>query len=151
MRARREGPDAIAQRQRTKLAGIVAHARAHSPYFLELYKDLPDRLEDPMLLPVTDKKQLMVRFDDWVTDRAVTIASVHAFIGNPAPIGERLLDTYTVLTTSGATGTLGIFVLDGRTMVVLWPRVCQPAGGDRIAKAFNPNSITAMPPPNARS
>ena len=117
-RARREGPDAIAQRQRTRLAGIVAHARAHSPYFRELYKGLPDRVEDPSLLPVTDKKQLMARFDDWVTDRAVTIEKVRAFMSDPHLIGDRFLDRYTALTTSGTTGTPGIFVLDDRTMTV---------------------------------
>ncbi len=39
------------------------------PYYKELYQGLPDRIEDPKLLPVTDKKKLMARFDDWATDR----------------------------------------------------------------------------------
>lgn len=117
-RARKQGPEAIAQRQRTRLAEMVAHARAQSPYFRELYKDLPDHVEDPMLLPVTDKKRLMARFDDWVADRAVTIEKVRRFISDPALIGERFPDTYTVLTTSGTTGTPGVFVLDDRNMAV---------------------------------
>ncbi|MDO8681418.1 MAG: phenylacetate--CoA ligase family protein, partial [Acidobacteriota bacterium] len=99
-RARTQGPDAIEERQRGRLAEMVAYARAHSPYYRVLYKDLPDRVEDPTLLPVTNKKQLMARFDDWVTDREVTIEKVRAFIGKPNLIGERFLDTYTPLTTS---------------------------------------------------
>src|SRR5450759_1474622 len=100
-RARTQGPDAIEERQRGRLAEMVAYARAHSPYYRVLYKDLPDQVEDPTLLPVTDKKQLMAHFDDWVTDREVTIEKVRAFIGKPNLIGERFLDTYTPLTTSG--------------------------------------------------
>jgi phenylacetate-coenzyme A ligase PaaK-like adenylate-forming protein len=117
-RARTQGPDATEQRQRTRLAEIVAYARAHSPYYRKRYKDLPDRVEDPTLLPVSSKKELMAKFDDWVTDRDVTIEKVRAFMSNPHLIGQRLLDTYTPLTTSGTTGTPGVFVLDDYTMAV---------------------------------
>jgi phenylacetate-CoA ligase len=117
-RARKHGPAARAQRQRARLAELVAYARAHSPYYRELYKDLPARVEDPALLPVTDKKQLMTRFDAWATDREVTLEKVRAFIGNPDLIGERFLGKYLVATTSGTTGTPGIFVLDERHLAV---------------------------------
>lgn len=62
-RTRRNGADAIVERQRARLADMVAHARAHSPYYRELYQGLPERVADPTLLPVTDKKKLMARFD----------------------------------------------------------------------------------------
>ncbi len=100
--------------QRTRLADIVAYARVHSRYYRELYEQLPERVEDPALLPVTRKKELMAHFDDWVTDREVTIEKVRKFIEDPARIGEKFLGKYVVATTSGTTGTPGIFVLDDR-------------------------------------
>jgi hypothetical protein len=63
-RTRKQGQPAIARRQRSRLAEMVAHARTHSPYYRELYKDLPDRVEDHSMLPVACKKELMERFDD---------------------------------------------------------------------------------------
>lgn len=117
-RARRQGPAAIARRQRARLAEMVAFARTHSPYYRELYRGLPERVEDPALLPVMSKKKLMARFDDWVTDREATIGKVRAFVETPALIGEWFLGKYTVATTSGTTGTPGIFLLDDRSMAV---------------------------------
>ncbi len=117
-RARKQGPTAIAQRQRERLADVVAFARANSPYYRELYQNLPERVDDPRLLPVTDKKKLMARFDDWVTDREVTIEKVRTFVNNLDLIGERFLGKYIVATTSGTTGTPGIFLLDDRTLAV---------------------------------
>lgn len=117
-RARRQGPAAIAQRQRNRMAELVAYARASSPYYRELYHDLPDQVEDPRLLPVTDKKKLMARFDDWVTDREVTLEKVRAFVDNPGLVGERFLGKHLVATTSGTTGTRGIFLMDDRAMAV---------------------------------
>ncbi len=110
----KHGRSAIAHRQRARLAEIVTFARTNSPYYRELYRDLPEWVEDPTLLPVTDKKRLMARFDDWVTDREVTIEKVHGFIEDPSLIGEEFLGKYLVATTSGTTGTPGIFVLDDR-------------------------------------
>lgn len=72
-KARRAGADAIAERQRDSLADLVALARARSPFYEELCRDLPARIDDVRLLPVTNKKQLMARFDDWATDRDVTL------------------------------------------------------------------------------
>ena len=100
--------------QRARLAEMVAFARAKSPYYRELYQGLPERIEDSTLLPVTDKKQLMARFDDWVTDPQVTIEKVRRFIGDPGLVGEKFLGKYLVATTSGTSGTPGIFVLDDR-------------------------------------
>lgn len=117
-RAKRGGPDALAARQCTRLAEQVAFARANSPYYRELYQNLPERVEDATLLPVTSKKKLMARFDDWVTDRDVTIEKTRVFVDNLDLIGERFLGRYTVATTSGTTGTPGIFLMDDRTLAV---------------------------------
>jgi phenylacetate-coenzyme A ligase PaaK-like adenylate-forming protein len=116
--ARKQGAAAVEQRQRARLAEMVTYARAHSPYYRKLYQDLPEKVEDSRLLPVTSKKELIARFDDWVTDREVTLEKVRAFVDNPDLIGERFLGKYTVATTSGTTGTRGVFVLDDRTMAV---------------------------------
>ncbi|MBI2735926.1 MAG: phenylacetate--CoA ligase family protein [Rhodospirillales bacterium] len=99
-----------------RLADIVAFARANSPYYRDLYKNLPASIENPSLLPVTDKKTLMASFDAWVTDREVTIERVRKFIEDPNLVGEKFLGRYLVATTAGTTGTPGIFVLDDNHM-----------------------------------
>lgn len=117
-RALKEGPEGIARRQRTRLAEAVAHARAHSPFYRDSYRDLPDRVDDPTLLPVTDKKILMSHFDDWVTDRAVTREKVEDFVADPGLVGQRFQGRYLVATTSGTTGVRGLFVSDERYAAV---------------------------------
>ncbi|OAF13093.1 hypothetical protein AYJ54_44735 [Bradyrhizobium centrolobii] len=57
----------------------------------------------------------MRHFGDWVTDREVGFATVRGFVENPELIGQRLLGKYSVATTSGSTGTPGIFLLDTYT------------------------------------
>lgn len=155
--ARKQGPAAIERRQRERLAEMVAYARAHSPYYRELYQYLPERVEDPTLLPVTDKKKLMARFDDWVTDREVTIEKARPFVENPDLFGKQLLGKYLVITTSGTTGTHGIFLTDKPTLSVVGPifltvlsawlgareliRII--AGGGRIASVLASGTPTA--------
>jgi hypothetical protein len=58
-----------AQRQRALLADTIAYAGANSPYYRELCRELPEPVECPEVLPVTDKKTLMAHFDDWCVDR----------------------------------------------------------------------------------
>jgi phenylacetate-CoA ligase len=76
---------------------------------------------DPRLLAVTGKAALMARFDEWATDPGVTRDQVQAFVGNPALIGQPLHGahaSYTVATTSGTTGSRGLFLLDSRALAV---------------------------------
>lgn len=114
----RRAPGLVAARQRARLAELVAFARAHSPYYRDHYRSLPERVDDHRQLPVTTKRELMARFDDWATDREVTLDRARAFAQDPAAIGERFLGRYTLTTTSGTTGTPGIFVYDDRGMAV---------------------------------
>ncbi|KTD17458.1 coenzyme F390 synthetase [Legionella jordanis] len=117
-KAKKQGPEAVKKRQRKRLAELVAFARAHSPYYHELYQGLPEKIEDLNLLPITDKKKLMARFDDWATDREITVDKAQKFVGNLNLIGERFLGKYVLITTSGTTGTPGIFVVDEKTLAV---------------------------------
>ncbi|MGC7098370.1 phenylacetate--CoA ligase family protein [Amycolatopsis lurida] len=103
---------------RARLAGLVAYARTRSPYYRELYRHLPDHVDDPALLPPSTKARLMERFDDWVTDPAVTLAKVREFLADPATIHRRFAGKYRVHTSSGTTGTRGVYLLDRRDRAV---------------------------------
>lgn len=111
-RARKEGLAAVEQRQHARFAEMVSFARTNSPYYQELYRDLPEHVDDPTMLPVTSKKKLMPRFNDWVTDPNITLEQAEAFVDNPDLIGQSFLDKYKLATTSGTTGMRGIFVID---------------------------------------
>lgn len=118
LRVHRQGQAAVHARQRERLAELVAFARAHSAFYRDLYRNLPDRVEDATVLPVTDKRQLMARFDEVLTDPAVTRAAVEEFVAEPGRIGERFAGKYLVATTAGTTGARGLFVLDDRYWAV---------------------------------
>lgn len=137
--AHKQGRKAIARRQRDRLADMVAFARAHSPYYREHYRNLPERVTDPTQLPVTSKAELMPRFDEWVTDPAVTLAAVRAFVEDPALIGEKFLGRYTVSTTSGTTGTPGIFLTDQRVLAVT-----AAVGTRTLSSLLNPKDIARI-------
>ncbi|MEV4895573.1 hypothetical protein AB0K48_39990 [Nonomuraea sp. NPDC055795] len=117
-RAKKGGERAMAARQRTRLAGLVAWARTRSPYYRHLYRDLPAGPGDLATLPVTRKNELMAAFDDWVTDPAVTFEAARAFADDPARIGQPFAGRYTLSTTSGTTGTHGIFLQDAQAAAV---------------------------------
>lgn len=117
-RATRKGLFGLLKRQKRRFAEMVKFARAASPYYEELYRDLPLDIATPELLPVTSKKALMKRFDDWGTDRQVSLADVLSLVRDATRIGERHLGRYTIVTTSGTTGTPGIFVMDDRSFAV---------------------------------
>jgi len=62
-----------------RLAALVDFARERSAFYRDAYRAVPTgtaRVED---LPVVTKRALMRRFDEWVTDPAVTRAGVDAF------------------------------------------------------------------------
>ena len=89
--------------QRARLKAMVEHARKSSPYYAALYRDLPESWTLSNLPPVS-KRELMASFDDWATDRAITMAGVNEFLSKAENIGREYLGRYLVFTTSGSTG-----------------------------------------------
>ena len=105
------GPKRIEAKQLKNLRRLIQTARNKSPYFNTLYAHLPDtgliRLND---LPVTSKVDLMGDFDNWLTDRSLTLAQAREHMGNMdnlgVPIGQ-----YAVFRTSGTSGEPAVVVL----------------------------------------
>ncbi|MCR4894389.1 MAG: phenylacetate--CoA ligase family protein, partial [Eubacteriales bacterium] len=90
---------------------LVSYARENSPFYRELYRDVP---EDFVLtdLPTTDKRTLMEHWDDWVCDRDLTLSDAEEFMKDLNNIGSKLKGRYMVFTTSGSTGSPLVAVLD---------------------------------------
>jgi phenylacetate-coenzyme A ligase PaaK-like adenylate-forming protein len=61
----------------------------------------------------------MARFDDWVTDPAVTRAGAERFVANLDNLGRDFLGRYVVFTTSGSTGVPALLVQDRRAIAVM--------------------------------
>lgn len=111
-RVTRGTPEMIATRQQQRLNELVSFARAHSRFYAEKYRRLPDVITDVKQLPPVTKVELMEHFDDVITDPAVNKADVLKHIADLGNIGKPYLGKYMVWTTSGTTGTPGIFIED---------------------------------------
>ncbi len=124
--AQRQGEAGLAARRERRLKRLLRYARAHSPFYENLYRDLPDdaALSD---LPPVNKRQLMAAFDDWVTDRRITRADVEAFVAVPEKFGTLYRDEYFACTSSGTTGYPGLFLHDQHALAVyraiVWIRI----------------------------
>ncbi len=130
---RRGGAAAIQSAAKTRLAELVAFARAHSPFYRERYARLPATGFDLRELPVVTKRELMARFNDWVTDPAVTCADVEAFLADRAHIGQRYRGRYLVWKSSGTSGVPGIFIEDASALATYDALIA--AQNDRFALA----------------
>ncbi len=94
-----------------RLRDITAYAKENSPYYRELYRDVPDSFELADLPPVS-KRVLMEHWDDWVCDRDLHLADVERFMADKDNIGRKLNGEYLVFTTSGSTGNPLVCVCD---------------------------------------
>ncbi len=105
------GRKRIEAKQLKSLRRLIQKARKKSPYFNKLYAHLPDtnliQLDD---LPATSKVDLMGEFDNWLTDRSLTLAQARQHMGKidnlGVPIGQ-----YAVFRTSGTSGEPAVVVL----------------------------------------
>ena len=114
----RSNPQAIAARQRTRLARLVEVAADSSPIYRERLPQ--DSLKNIPLenLPIIGKNELMARFDDWVTDPQLKLADLRAFVADPARVGASYLSKYLVWESSGTGHCPGVFVQDVSAMSV---------------------------------
>ena len=115
---RRAGRRAIAERMRDRFRAVVRLAHDRSPFYRSLYRELDLDEGSTSAVPVVTKRQLMEHFDDWVTDRAIRLSDVEAFLADRRHIGERFLGRYAVWKSSGSSGVPGIFLQDDEAMAV---------------------------------
>jgi len=105
------GRKRIEVKQLKNLRRLIQKARKKSPYFNKLYAHLPNttfiKLND---LPVTSKVDLMGEFDNWLTDRSLTLAQAREHMNSMdnlgVPIGQ-----YAVFRTSGSSGEPAVIVI----------------------------------------
>ncbi|WKY44884.1 hypothetical protein Q5O14_01965 [Eubacteriaceae bacterium ES2] len=97
-----------------RLHQIVAWTRENSPYYSQLYKDIGTdfQLSD---LPPVNKLDLMAHWDDWVTDKTISLSEINEFMGNIDNIGRKFKGKYLIFTTSGSTGNPLVALFDSTT------------------------------------
>lgn len=93
-----------------RLSRLVCYAKDHSPYFGELYRGIDPEHFTLGMLPSTGKAKLSERLDDWFTDRRLNRRMIENY--QQREQNGLLLDAYTVITTSGSSGTPLIMVRD---------------------------------------
>jgi phenylacetate-coenzyme A ligase PaaK-like adenylate-forming protein len=111
-RVTRGTPEMLAARQHERLNELVTFARENSRFYAEKYRGLPAVITDVRQLPPVTKIELMEHFDEVITDPSVRKAEVSRYIADMGNIGKPYLGKYMVWTTSGTTGTPGIFLED---------------------------------------
>ena len=95
--------DRLVVHQRAALRDVLAHAVAHSPYYREALG--PDAAEADLAdLPTLPKPLLMEQFDRIVTDPALRVDDLRAFLAEAEPSAS-FEGRYRVFATSGSTGS----------------------------------------------
>lgn len=104
--------------QDKRLREMVEWARENSPYYAELYKNLGAdfQLSD---LPPVNKIDLMLHWDEWITDKTITLSEVNEFMCDLDNIGRKFKGKYLVFTTSGSTGNPLVALCDNTTNNVM--------------------------------
>lgn len=97
--------------QNRRLYELVEYVRKKSPYFKELYKNLPENytLSD---LPPTNKKVMQANYNSWLTDSDLDKDIVRKYLDRDISDNSLLLDKYSALKTSGSTGEPLMMVRD---------------------------------------
>ena len=102
-------PEKLAADQEHRWRALARLAAARAPYYRELYRGLDLDRAPLRALPPVDKAQLMERFDEALTDPALRLADLDAFL-RTASADDTFKGRFHVLLTSGSTGRRGIVV-----------------------------------------
>jgi len=108
----------VIRRADQRFSSLLEYARNATRLYGELYRDLPPpsqlRLTD---LPILTKSMLMADVAASCADPDITNTALDGFLSDGKP-GELFRDRYAVWTTSGTTGTPGIFLHDRAALAV---------------------------------
>src|SRR5450830_402793 len=111
-------PEALAKRQKTRLVLLLEAAVRDSAFYRERLDGKTPATSALNTLPIFNKRELMDRFDDWVTDPQLKLAQLQAFTADPKRIGELFLGKYLIWESSGTSHEPGVFVQDAKSLSV---------------------------------
>lgn len=103
---------AITQLGQRRLKHIIQFARERSPFYRELYRDLPADGFALADLPTVDKDILMDHFEELHTVRGIRRDEVVEFASHAERIGELFQGRHVLTHTSGTSGFQGYFLYD---------------------------------------
>ena len=109
-------PAQLDRLQRQRLEQILGHAYASSRFYRALYSNLDITKANLSDIPVVNKQELMLHFDDWVTDPEIKIKTLRKFVSKKSNITDLYLGKYIIWESSGSCGKPGFFLQDSRTM-----------------------------------
>jgi phenylacetate-CoA ligase len=107
-------PERLVAYQRKQFINLLQHAVQRSPFYRELYAGI--RIDGATALdqlPTVGKATMMENYDTLVTDRRLKLAELRNHLGQLRG-DEYYLGEYRVLSTSGTTGSGGIFAYSRR-------------------------------------
>ena len=103
--------------QNKRLKELVKYARNNSPYFNKLYANINEdyKLQD---LPTTNKIDMMKNFDNWITDKNISMKRIEEFTQNIDNVGRMIDGKYLIFKTSGSTGNPATILYDKQNIDV---------------------------------
>jgi phenylacetate-CoA ligase len=104
-------PAELAAHQERRWRAVARRAAERAPFYRELYRGIDLERAPLTELPPIEKGQLMERFDESVTEPALRLADLEAYL-RAAPPDGLFRGRFQVLLTSGTTGQRGILVYD---------------------------------------
>ena len=116
--AAQQTPQQIAALQAARLSHLLQSIVPRSAFYARVLKGRDPATVALHELPIVTKREMMGRFDDWVTDPRLKLAELRAFTADRSRIGEPYLDRYLVWESSGTSGEPGIFVQDAQTLAL---------------------------------
>lgn len=99
-----------------RAAELIGFAQRRSPFYRQHLAGFVPGRTPWSALPTVDKRALMANFDDWHTDRAVTLERVRAFAADPANLGKDLDDRWAVWSSSGTSGEPALYLHDSSAL-----------------------------------
>ncbi len=111
-------PQELRRRAAQRLRELIGFAHSCVPLYRQLYRDLPHGAVSLAQLPIVRKSDLMRDLEASFSDRTISRDALLRFLARGDTIGRPFRDRYWVWTTSGTTGTPGIFLHDADALAV---------------------------------
>jgi phenylacetate-coenzyme A ligase PaaK-like adenylate-forming protein len=115
------GPAAAWQARRdARIAQLLGHTLPLSPLYRTRWTDRPalPPLERLARVPRLGRRELMAHFADWLTDPALDVGALRAFVADPSRRGQAFAGRWLVWESSGSSGEPGLFVQDAGSLAV---------------------------------